>query len=92
MCMKFFDWDEDKNAILKEERKISFEDVMYYLENDMLLDNYIHPNLEKYPGQGLYVVEINEYAYIVPYVESDEMIFLKTIIPSRKATKKYLRK
>jgi hypothetical protein len=90
--MKQYDWDEKKNEILKVERKICFEDIVYYLENDMLLDSYANPNQDKYPGQGLYVVEINGYAYLVPFVDSEDSIFLKTIIPSRKATKKYLRK
>jgi uncharacterized DUF497 family protein len=90
--MKIFDWDEAKNELLKEDRNICFEDIVYYLENGMLLDYYDHPNQEKYPGQGLYVVEVDSYAYLVPFVESKEAIFLKTIIPSRKATKKYLRK
>jgi hypothetical protein len=90
--MKQYDWEEKKNELLKDERKICFEDIVYYMENDMLLDSYDNPNQEKYPGQGLYVVEIRGYAYLVPFVESEDSIFLKTIIPSRKATKKYLRK
>jgi hypothetical protein len=56
------------------------------------LDSFDNPNQKKYPGQKLYVIEIDRYAYIVPFVESEDSIFLKTIIPSRKATKKYLRK
>ena len=90
--MKQYDWDEKKNEILKIDRKICFEDIIYYLENDMLLDSYAHPNQDKYPGQGLYVIEIKGYAYLVPFIDSEDSIFLKTIIPSRKATKKYLRK
>jgi len=90
--MKQYDWDENKNELLKVERNICFEDIVYYLENDMLLDSYDNPNREKYPGQGLYVVEIKGYVYLIPFVESEDSIFLKTIIPSRKATKKYLRK
>ena len=90
--MKIYNWDEKKNGFLQKERNICFEDIVYYLENDMLLDCYDNPHREKYPGQGLYVVEIDNYAYLVPFVESGDSIFLKTIIPSRKATKKYLRK
>lgn len=90
--MKQYNWDEEKNMLLKKERGICFEDVLYYLENDMLLDRYDNPNQKKYPGQKLYVINIEGYAYIVPFVDSEEEIFLKTIIPSRKATKKYLRK
>ena len=90
--MKIYDWDEAKNELLKEDRHICFEDIIYYLENGKLLDYYDNPNKDKYPGQGLYVVEVDGYAYLVPFVESGDAIFLKTIIPSRKATKKYLRK
>jgi uncharacterized DUF497 family protein len=90
--MKYYDWDEEKNELLKKVRGICFEDVLYYLENDMLLDSYDNPNQKQYPGQKLYVVEIEGYAYLVPFVGSGDEIFLKTIIPSRKATKKYLRK
>jgi len=90
--MASYDWDEEKNELLKKERGICFEDIVYYLEKDMLLDSYDNPNQKKYPGQRLYVVDIDGYAYLVPIVESGDMIFLKTIIPGRKATKKYLRK
>lgn len=89
--MKLYDWDEKKNELLKKERDVCFEDIVYYLENDMLLDSYENLNQKKYSGQGLYIVEIDNYAHLVPFVESEDTIFLKTIIPSRKATKKYLR-
>ncbi len=69
---------------------MSFEIVTYCLNKGALLDNFVHPNKDAYPNQKIFVVEINQYAYIVPYVESDDEIFLKTIIPSRQATKKYL--
>lgn len=55
-----------------------------------MLDDIEHPNKAKYPNQRVFVVEVDEYAYLVPYVESDNEIFLKTVIPSRKATKQYL--
>lgn len=89
--MKYFSWNEDKNELLKEERQISFEDVVFYIEQGFLLDVLEHPNQEKYQGQKIFVVEIDEYAYLVPFVEDEREIFLKTIIPSRKATRKYLK-
>jgi uncharacterized DUF497 family protein len=89
--MKYFSWNEEKNALLKEERLISFEDVVFYIEQGFLLDVLEHPNQEKYQGQKIFVVQIDEYAYLVPFVEDEREIFLKTIIPSRKATRKYLK-
>ena len=84
-----FDWDEEKNSELKKERGISFEDIVYYINNDKILSILKHKNQEKYPGQKIYVIEISSYVYIIPFVENEKEIFLKTIIPSRKATKKY---
>jgi len=89
--MKYFSWNEEKNELLKEERQISFEDIVFYIAQGFLLDILEHPNQEKYLGQKIFVVEIDEYAYLVPFVEDEHEIFLKTIIPSRKATKKYLK-
>lgn len=88
--MKYYSWDNEKNETLKNERNISFEDIIYYIEQGNLLDVLKHTNPEKYPNQKIYIVEINKYVYLVPFVETDNIIFLKTIIPSRKATKKYL--
>ncbi len=88
--MKFYNWDPAKNELLKHERQISFEDVIFHIQNGDEVDIFDHPNQERYPGQKISVVIIDAYAYLVPYVESDTEIFLKTIIPSRKATKKYL--
>lgn len=90
--MKYFDWNEDKNKVLKKERGISFEDIKIVVETGGVLDAFNHPNQKRYPGQKIMVVKIENYAYLVPYVGDDEKIFLKTIIPSRKATKKYLRR
>ena len=89
--MKYFSWNEEKNKFLKEERQISFEDVVFYIEQGFLPDLLEHPNQEKYQGQKIFVVQIDEYAYLVPFVEDEREIFLKTIIPSRNATKKYLK-
>jgi len=88
--MKYHSWNNDKNEKLKQERGISFEDVIYYIEHDKLLVILEHNKQEKYPGQRIYILEINKYVYLVPFVETENGIFLKTIIPSRKATKKYL--
>ncbi len=74
----------------QKERGISFEDILFYIKAGNLLAIIKHPDQVKYPGQQMYVVKINDYAYLVPFIETDNEIFLKTIIPSRKATKKYL--
>ena len=87
--MKYFDWNQEKNIKLSNEREICFEDILIAIEDGYLLDILIHES-SKYSGQRIFVVNINNYAYLVPFVEDEEKIFLKTIIPSRKATKKYL--
>ena len=81
----------EKNDILKSTRDISFEDVILALENGYLLDDVEHPNKEKYPNQNIFIIliQIKNYVYLVPYVEDNKSIFLKTIIPSRKMNKKY---
>lgn len=88
--MKYFSWNTDKNVQLQSERNISFEEVVFHIEKGSLLDILDHPNQDKYLGQRIFVVNINDYAYLVPFVETEKEVFLKTIIPSRKATKKYL--
>ena len=88
--MKYHSWNNDKNEELKKKRNISFEDVLYYIEHGKLLAILRHSNQERYSGQKIYVIEINDYVCLVPSVENENEIFLKTIIPSRKATKKYL--
>ena len=80
-----------KNRRLKAERGVSFEEVVFYIERGQLLDIVEHPSREKYRGQRILIVNINDYAYLVPFVETERELFLKTIIPSRKATKEYLR-
>lgn len=89
--MKYFDWNEEKNELLKKDRGISFELIISQIEMGNLLAIIEHPNIEKYKDQQIYVVEYENYAYLVPFVEEEERIFLKTIIPSRKATKKYIK-
>jgi uncharacterized DUF497 family protein len=88
--MKRFNWNSDKNRKLIQERGVSFEDVVFYLLQGDVLDDLAHPNAKKYPGQRIFVLNIDEYIHLVPYVESEDEIFLKTIIPSRKATRDYL--
>ena len=88
--MKLFDWNEEKNQELKNEREVSFEDVVIAIQEKKLLADIEHPNKKKYPNQRMFVVSINNYAYLIPYVEDEEKVFFKTIIPSRIATKKYL--
>jgi hypothetical protein len=72
------------------ERGVSFEDVLFALQSGRLLDDLVHPNNFKYPNQRMFVVKIDDYAWLVPYVENEGEIFLKSVIPSRKATKYYL--
>jgi len=88
--MKHFTWNLEKNAHLIEKRNISFERVIYHIERNGYLDLIKHPNVSRYPNQKMFIVEIDNYAYLIPFVENDTEIFLKTIIPSRKATQKYL--
>ena len=82
--MKDFEWNEEKNNWLKSHRDISFEEIVFYIENDGLIDTYKHPDEEKYPRQSIFVVRTDTYVYIVPDVEEDNYFFLKTIIPDRK--------
>lgn len=88
--MKHFIWNADKANLLIKERGISFERVVYHIEREGLLDVVRHSNLSKYPNQKIFIVRIENYVYLIPFVENETEIFLKTIIPSRKATKKYL--
>ncbi len=82
-----FEWNPNKNEILKRERNISFEKVIFHLSQGDVWKTTDHPDQVKFPGQRLYFILIENYVYIVPHVMRDETIFLKTIIPSRKATK-----
>jgi uncharacterized DUF497 family protein len=89
--VKVFRWDNEKNEWLKKNRRVSFEQVVVLMERGDVLETIEHPNQNKYPGQKIVTVKISNYAYLVPYVQESEDIFLKTIIPSRKATNKYVR-
>ena len=88
--MKVFSWNCEQNAWLKANRGISFEEIIFHIELDDELAITHHPNQSKYPGQNISNVQVEDYVYLVPFVESKDEIFLKTIIPSRKATKQYL--
>ena len=88
--MRLFDWNDEKNEWLKRERGLTFEDVIFHLTHGGLLDTIEHPNQKQYPGQRIFVINVDGYACIVPFVEDDDVIFLKTIMPSRKMTKLYL--
>jgi uncharacterized DUF497 family protein len=87
--MAVYDWDDAKNAQLKDERGIGFEEVLTAIDAGMLLGAITHPNRGRYPKQRIFIVKIGDYAYSVPYVPAEEN-FLKTIYPSRKFTKKYI--
>ena len=86
-----FRWDNEKNEWLIKHRGVCFEQVVLLLEGQDVLDVLEHPNQKRYPGQRIAIVRIDDYAYLVPYLQDGDDIFLKTIIPSRKATREYLR-
>jgi hypothetical protein len=88
--VKQIDWSELKNEQLKAERSACFEDVQAAIEDNKVLEDIPHPNHAKYPYQRILVINIDNYAYLVPYVEDEVKMFFKTVIPSRKATKHYL--
>lgn len=87
--MKCFEWNEEKNSSLKKIRGISFEEIVFCIENGGLLDSYEHPNKNKYPNQSIFVVQTEDYVYLVPYVEEETYYFLKTIIPNKDARIRY---
>ena len=89
--MNIFRWDNEKNELLKTTRGVCFEQVVLLMEKGEILDTIENPIQEKYPGQKIAVLMIDTYVYLVPYVENNEEIFLKTIVPSRKATNMYVR-
>ena len=88
--MKPFRWSPEKNDTLRQDRGVTFESVVVAIESGGLLDILTHPNQAKYPRQQVLVVACESYAYLVPFVEEEEHFFLKTVIPSRKATRDYL--
>jgi uncharacterized DUF497 family protein len=88
--MKSIEWNDEKNLFLQRERGVCFEDVVVCLINNKMFDTIKHPNKEKYPNQRIFIIDIEDYVYLVSFVEDENSIFLKTIITSRKMTKKYL--
>lgn len=85
-----YEWNSDKNEWLKQERNISFENIVFHLNRGDVWKIIEHPNKEQYPNQEIYYVIVEGYIYAVPFVVDSDYVFLKTIIPSRKATKEYL--
>ena len=86
---KIYNWNADKNQMLVHERGISFERIVFEISMGNEVAVVMHPNQDKYPGQMISVVEVDDYVYLVPFVETESEIFLKTIIPSRKATRQF---
>ena len=89
--MKSFRWSSEKNDALRAERGISFESIVVSVEAGGLPDILAHPNQARYPRQRVLVVACDNYAYLVPFIEEQDHFFLKTVIPSRKATRDYLK-
>jgi uncharacterized DUF497 family protein len=89
--MKVFRWDNKKNELLKNSRGVCFEQVVILMEREDILETVEHPNQNKYSGQKIATVVIDDHVYLVPYIQKSDEIFLKTIIPSRKATIKHMR-
>jgi hypothetical protein len=85
-----FDWSDEKNEVLERTREVCFEDVVVCIQNGDVLDILRHPHRDRYPGQYMMVLNIEGYVWLVPYVKQRGVRFLKTIIPSRKATREYL--
>ena len=88
-----FDWDEEKNALLKRTRGVSFEQIVSAIEDGNVADVLEHPNPDRYPDQRVYLVIHQDYVFVVPFVRDDrsDRVFLKTVYPSRKFTRQYLR-
>ena len=86
-----YNWNREKNLLLKKERGFSFEQIVSHIESGDLLDIVAHPNKDKFAHQQILIVQIKDYVISVPFVENDNERFLKTIIPSLKLTKQYLK-
>ena len=87
-----YDWSEDKDRQLREDCGIGFEDIIFHIQEGDVLLTAVHPNRKKYPNQKILYIRVDEYVYMVPFVEQEDKKFLKTIIASRKATKKLIRR
>ncbi|OGU37842.1 MAG: toxin [Ignavibacteria bacterium GWB2_35_12] len=88
--MKKLRWNKEKNEILKKKRNISFEVVADFISKGNIIDDIVHPNKTKFQNQKIFIVDVNNYIYLIPYIETKDEIFLKTIYPSRKFTQLYL--
>jgi len=88
--MRIYNWHSAKNQKLVVGRRISFEEVIFHIEHGGLLDDIAHPNASDYSHLRIFIVDVKGYVYLVPYVENENEVFLKTIIPSRKFTKRYI--
>jgi uncharacterized DUF497 family protein len=86
---KIIRWNEEKNQLLQIQRKISFEKIVEKIARNEIIDRYTHPNKDKYPNQQIFVIAMDEYIWYIPFIETKEEIFLKSIIPSRKLTAIY---
>ena len=84
--MKYLNWNAEKNDALKRERNLSFEEIAYTIESGKILSVEDNPS---HPGQKLYIIQIDRYAVVVPFVETENEIFLKTAFPSRKYSKRF---
>ena len=91
MKVKPFSWNAEENDTLKRERRVSFEAIVFHIERGDVLATVGYPNQDRTPGQNIFIININDYAYLVPFVEGSDEVFLKTIIPNHKATNTYLR-
>jgi len=89
MNRKLIKWNEEKNQLLKIQRGIDFDQILEKIESGNIVGRKVHPNLAKYPNQQIFIIEIDNYIYYVPFIETEDELFLKTIIPSRKLTRKY---
>ena len=89
--MSYYAWKNEKNERLRHERGIGFEQIVMHIDRGDVIEIVTHPNKKKYPNQKMLIVKVNDYAYLVPFVQTEKEVFLKTIIPSRKATHEYLR-
>lgn len=87
--MNVFNWNKEKNEWLRKNRNIGFEDIVFLISEGHLIEIIKNPG-GKYQNQFMFVINYDNYIYLVPFVMNENEVFLKTIIPSRKATKKYI--
>ena len=88
--VKYFSWSLEKNEKLRQERGVGFEEIVFHIERGDILDILEHPNPTRYPAQRVLIIDVDDSASVVPFIEDEGEVFLKTIIPSRKMTRRYL--